>query len=144
MYLFDSQAFSDFVSGDTSKAAWGFFSKEEKSGRDVLVSRISIGLLSAEIENLQAMDRINWRKRLSNARRLFEVNRLVREVTSHVVDEWAEIRNMELQDSNGAPLGDSETLVIATAIAHQLSLVTSSPNIYAPVVQNSGLLVTGI
>lgn len=145
MYLLDTQALTDLVSGHDN-AAREFVANAERRNLDVRVSVISFGALKAEIGEIKdPCEKENWGQRFEITLNHYRTNGKLLDVDRRISLEWALLKYMDLptKDKN-KQLGDDERLVVATALVERLVLVTSSPKLYQPTVDQRGLHVKGI
>lgn len=124
MYLLATEQFADLTSRDANRpiARW---LKTAAPGRiELFISVISIGVVADSIEDQPSPDRGNWRRLLSEARRQFADHGCIIDVDQAVAEAWAGLRGIRLNYDDGEPVGDDMLLVVATAIARDLTLVT--------------------
>jgi predicted nucleic acid-binding protein len=142
MYLLDTQALADLVSGGDN-ATRSFASQAEAEDREVRVSVISLGALRAEIDAIiDPAERENWDRRFQITFSRLRSDGRILDVELRISLEWAILKNMgDLVDKGGREIGDDERLVIATAIIERLILVTSSPERYLLPHKKRGLQV---
>jgi predicted nucleic acid-binding protein len=132
MYLVDSQEFADLASRDQGRAISSWLKATRPGRLELFVSALSIGIVAQTIEDLPQTERGHWRRLLSEARRSFIENGAVIPVDLQIVDTWASsLRGVDLfyeDESSGyrEPLGEDTRLVLATAIARGLTLVSRS------------------
>ncbi|HVQ08278.1 MAG TPA: hypothetical protein VMS43_07565 [Allosphingosinicella sp.] len=149
MYLLDTQLFADFVSADPDNPVYtratSFVTLAEQRHLRVSISVVTIGMIRSEVSQLPAGPiRGNWERRLDAAAHSWSQSTQLYEVDWKTVESWAIVKVMDLRDAAGDVLGDDERLVVATALAHSLRLVTSTPEIYAPVAQALGLNIEAV
>lgn len=149
MYLLDTQIFQDLVRGDSSdagcRAVRDFIGLAEQRRQRVGASVISAAILRYEISlEDPGPYRANWERRLD-----FALNNFVRagalyEVDARTAEAWASLKALPLTDDDGDDLGDDERLVIATAAAHGLRLVSRDQGALQPVVDALGLAIENV
>ena len=124
MYLLGTDQFGDLASLDQERAVFAWLATATPRRNELFVSVLSIGVLANTIEGKDNPERDNWRRLLSEARRQFNDAGLVIDVDQSIVDVWAALRGLGLDYDDGEAVGDDELLVVATAIARDLTLVT--------------------
>jgi predicted nucleic acid-binding protein len=127
VYLLSDQCFADLASRDPERGVARWLAEARPGPKELYVSAVSIGMVAAEIERLAPAERGPWRRLLAEARRVFLERDCVLDVDLSVVDAWTTLRNLELavDDGDGVrPVGEDTRLVVATAIARDLTLVT--------------------
>jgi predicted nucleic acid-binding protein len=124
VYLLGADQFQEVASRDRDRAIFKWLATSAPGRNDVFVSVLAIGILSHSIEDLDNPERDNWRRRVSEARQQFNATGSVIDVDQSIVDVWATLRGLSFNYDDGEPVGDDELLIVATAIARDLTLVT--------------------
>ncbi|MFC3326071.1 type II toxin-antitoxin system VapC family toxin [Mesorhizobium cantuariense] len=145
MYLLDTQALTDLVSG-SENAIRDRVERAEMQDHDVKASVVSFGLLKARILAMSDPSaRDVWERRFEVARRKMRASGDLLEVSEATAMEFAFLYGLDLFRSNAAgqaiPLGDGDLLVLATAISEGFTLLTNDAQGYAEAIRNRGLLV---
>lgn len=130
MFLLDTAAFIELTSGQEgpvrAKVTWA-----ESNNRVVRASVVSIGKLRSAIYDLAAQnERDNWTKRLNLAVKGLEDKSLLAEVDRRVAEQFAMLAVAKMLDEDGQDIGEAERLVVATAVAEGLTLLTTTPAHY--------------
>jgi predicted nucleic acid-binding protein len=126
--MLNTQCFTDLASRDPDRTITRWLAETRPAGSELFVSVVSLGIVSASIEHLPAAERGAWRRLLAEARRTLLERRALLQVDLDVVDAWSTLRDLEIFEDDGdgpAPVGEDERLVIATAIARDLTLVAA-------------------
>ncbi|WP_394687204.1 hypothetical protein [uncultured Xanthomonas sp.] len=121
-YLLSTAALNDLVSQKLSMV--GFASAVNYNS--IHVSVISAGILYAEISALppSASSKHNLKINLDVIMKKVESSNGVRDISLDIINSWVQLDGLQLMNSMGQPLGMESTLVFATALVSQLTLVT--------------------
>jgi predicted nucleic acid-binding protein len=147
MYLLGSQEFADLTSRDEGRTIFQWLKATPLGSSDLFVSALSIGMLANTIEDLPPPEREQWRRLLAAARRQFEALGGIIPVDLEIVDAWsAHLRGRELFEEDPAAgyremLGEDTRLIIATAIARNLTLVTRREPYHDEIINSSTLTI---
>lgn len=148
MYLLDTRVFQDLVRGDSDAdctAVREFIARAEQRRQRVGASVISVAMLRYDIALLDPGPyRDNWERRLGFALNNFVRTGALYEVDSRTADIWASLKAMPLTDGEGDELGDDERLVIATALAHSLRLLSRDHEMLQPIVEALALAIENV
>ena len=135
MYLLATREFADLASRDRDRLIFRWLEATKPGEKGLFISAVSVGIVASGIEDLDKHARGAWRRLLAEARRNFVDASGVIDVDLPIVDVWAsELRGLDLIDEDPDTgerwsLSEDERLVLATAIARQLTLV-SQPRPY--------------
>lgn len=123
MYLLSTDEFCDLASRDESRAIFPWLDRVKPGRHELFVSVISLGVVADTVEAEATLTRGHWRRLLSEARRQFAERGCLIDVDPSIVDFWAGLRGLGLNYDDGDQVGDDALLVVATAIARDLTLV---------------------
>jgi hypothetical protein len=137
-YLLSTAALNDLVS--RTPAMVNFTSATDY--KSIHVSVISAGVLYAEISELppSSSSKHNLKRNLDVIMQKVEASNGVRDISLDIIKSWVALDGLQLVNSKGEPLGMESTLVFATALVSQLTLVTPSEP-WLPTLKARGLNV---
>ena len=129
MYLLSTAALGDLVSRDEARPVFGWLNANRPGATELFASVVSFGIVASSIEDLPKHDRGEWRRLLQEGRRRFVEQGTLIDVDLPIIETWASsLRGLEVmdqaEDGERFDLGEDERLVIATAIARSLTLVS--------------------
>ena len=147
MYLLGSQEFADLTSRDEGRTIFRWLKATPLGSSDLFVSALSIGILANTIEDLPPSERQQWRRLLAAARREFDALGAIIPVDLEIADAWsAHLRGRDLFEEDPITgdrelLGEDTRLIIATAIARNLTLVTRREPYHDEIIDSTTLTV---
>lgn len=139
MYLLGSDAFKDLASRDRSRAVFGWLAGARPGPSQLFASVISLGVLAFTIEQQPAPERDHWRRLLAEARRDFAGQGALIDIDAAIAAEWSRLRGLLLHYDDGEEVGDDELLVVATALARDLTLVARREGYHQEIADRTAL-----
>lgn len=111
-YLLSSQVFIEFFK-KSDPAINAFLSKV--GGSRVYISSLTLGIVKAAIDAKPPAERARFEPYFKDGKKAFEGRILPAD--DNIAEQWALIRPVELfRTAGGAPVGEDEKLIIATAM----------------------------
>lgn len=122
MYLLSTEAFVGVVSADTALAKLlGVL-----GAGDVHISVMSVAHYRSAISasGFSAQEKLIHTKNLNDFVYKADIAGTIRDIDLPTVEQYAELRVLNLVNDDGAPVSSEVMLVLATAIRHSLTLIT--------------------